>query len=321
MPPSISIWVWEKVQVRQLRRTALGVIPIGEPLGQQDNRTAATLSLLRGLHLERELRLLSLLRRREAASMLTRSVIEASLIGLYLAHVADDDDDRLARESVEHLDRLGMAFWASDEEPAWWSVKGLFDAPLPPRLPDLRQMAEAIDRSVDLGRHFSRPTAQHLYWQWFVPLSNGAVHTTILSVSRQYKFGSRKVRTKPWGILPRRGAIRTADGSLALLAASLQTNESDAAWLRRYADRQLESANLPFIVVSFQAWRSIRLRRIPGMLLAARRLGKPQEATGAVDSEALRTFVGAFGAPADIQEFIEGAIRGGLEDDEHTPPP
>ena len=44
-------------------------------------------------------------------------------------------------------------------------------------------------------------------------------------------------------------------------------------------------------------------------------------AKGAVDSETLRTFVGAFGAPADMEEFIEAAIRGSLEDDEHMPPP
>ena len=86
-------------------------------------------------------------------------------------------------------------------------------------------------------------------------------------------------------------------------------------------DRQLESANLPFIVAAFQAWRSIRLRRISGTLLAARRIGKAREAKGVVDSEALRTFVGALGAPADMQEFIELAIRKDLEDDELTPPP
>lgn len=153
--PSVSVWVWERVEVRRLRRLALDGVRLDMPAG--GDRQYAELALLRTLRLERELRRVSFLRQREAMSLLTRSAIESVLFGLFLL-----SSDEAKGQVAEHLLRMTTA-WSPDIADFRAAITPLLEAEEPlPGMPNYRQIAEAVDSAYDFGEYLGRPLGGHL---------------------------------------------------------------------------------------------------------------------------------------------------------------
>jgi len=117
-------------------------------------------------------------------------------------------------------------------------------------MPGLRQVAEAVDMHHDFQIFTEQRLGAYLYHDWYLPLSNPSVHPSAAALSRYYKFRSSIILKRPWQVIPRRGAIRVADGAIAfLLVAILETRSEDAQWARSYAERQITTANIPIVML------------------------------------------------------------------------
>jgi hypothetical protein len=306
----------EKFQVRRLRKECLGIVNEIGQVGVDASTAQASFAMLRGLHLERQLRVASLLRQNEALAALTRAVVEANLIGLYLALDAGGLD-RLNVQTQKYLQRM-MEPWTEGLNPfeGWMSEEG-------PGAPDLRQIAEQIDETRNLGQFLDLPLGQYLYRHWYVPLSNLAIHTSSGSLGRHRTFGKQKIRRRPWNVVPRRGAIRVADGTIAALAAVLaEETDHDSTWLVDYERRQIERANIPMaIVFSRVALAAIRHMGLKGVLrlvaLAPRlRDGGFEGPEGEASLEELARLIGPPGVPT---EDLMRMWRTGFQAAEGTP--
>lgn len=244
VPPSVSVWILEKEQARRLRAKAYSVARIGRPFGEGQS-SHADLALLRARTLERELRRASLIRSREAVAALTRGVIESVLRGLYVLIDSGEARDRLGTEAMRHLHKFSFFGEAIPSAP----IKTLADAyagEVVHGMPDLRQVAEAVDAHHDIRIFTDQLLGAYLYHDWYLPLSNLSVHTSGAALSRYYRFRSAVVTRRPWQVIPRRGAIRVADGAIAfLMVAILESRREDTGSLRGYAERQIARANIP----------------------------------------------------------------------------
>ena len=299
MPPSVSIWVLEKFQARRLRKECLGIHAEIGRVGAEANTAQASFAMLRGLHLERQLRVASLLRQNEALAALTRGVVKATLIGLYLA-LDPGGLDRLNVQTSRYLQRM-MEPWIESINPfeELISEGG-------PGAPDLRQIAEQIDETRNLGQFFDLPLGQYLYRHWYVPLSNLAIHTSSRSLGRHRTLGQQKIRRRPWNVVPRRGAIRVADGTIATLASVLaERTDHDSTWLVDYGQRQIKRANIPMAVVftrvAFAAVRHIGFKGIRRLVALAPRLRDRgfEGPEGEARLEELARLIGPPGVPTD----------------------
>lgn len=244
VPPSVSVWVLEKEQARRLRMWANSVAGVGRPFGEGQS-SHADLALLRALTLERELRRASLIRSREAVAALTRGVIESVLRGLYVLIDPEEAHDRLSTEAARHLGKFSFFGEAIPSAP----INTLADAyagEVLHGMPDLRQVAEAVDAHHEIRIFTDQQLGAYLYHDWFLPLSNLSVHPSGAALSRYYRFRSAVVTRRPWQAIPRRGAIRVADGAIAfLMVAILESRNENSGWLRGYAERQIAKANIP----------------------------------------------------------------------------
>src|SRR5262249_28574193 len=222
MAPSLTWWVIEKGLVVQLRRRCSRELTT-RVHEQSTPRVIAELCLRRTLTLEREARNVSLIRRREALASLARSAIEATLIGIYALSVGDEQMvRRFETQGGKHLSRT-LKPWL----PAKPNLRAFVDATLDEDggrltdkagMPDLRHVALAVDEHWPLE---GEPVALRIYEEFYLPLSNFSAHTSIGSLARYYTFRSRRVISRPWGIVPRRGVIRVINGCTALLAGNL----------------------------------------------------------------------------------------------------
>jgi hypothetical protein len=305
--PSMTIWVIEKVQVRRLRRESLRLVKRDDD--NLDRGTAhARFALLRALRLEREMRAVSLLRQREAMASLTRGVIESALIGLYLTCDAAGLD-RMDAQTRRHIQRL-IDPWLPDGENLTQRMADLVGAGDGPGMVDLRQVAHTVDEVQELGQVLNLPVGEYLYRHWYVPLSNLAVHTSLASLSRHRSIGGAAVLSRPWGVLPRRGAIRVADGSIALLAAVISEKGGQSApWLRRYGAKQLGQANVPAAVLFLQITRGMirymGFRRVARLIAAGRRFARPGGGEAVQDAN-LRRFTSLVAPPGvDPDQLVE----------------
>lgn len=248
MPPSVTRWVREKGEVRRLRERARTAARVGMRFGDDDS-THADLALLRALTLERELRLASLLRSGESVAALTRGVIESVLRGLYVLAQPDGLRERLGAETVLHLRKF--SFFGEDTVSEVF--EGFGDAyrdKYQRGMPDLRQATESVDAHHGFRIFTDQFLGSYLYHDWYLPLSNLAVHPSAAALSRYYKFRTSVVLKRPWQVVPRRGAIRVSDGAIAFLTvAILESRQEDASWERAYAERQIAGANLPLVML------------------------------------------------------------------------
>lgn len=248
MPPTITGWVHEKWQVRRLRKEARAVVRLGRPF-QGADASFAELALLRALTLERELRVASLFRSRESVAAMSRGVVESVLRGLYILIDPDSGRGRLEVEAQGHLGKMSVF---GDE-----SLGRILREAAASRtdnfqrgMPDLRQVAVAVDEHHQFEAVPGHGLGRYLYHDWYLPLSNLSVHPSGSALSRYYRIRTRIIRRRPWGFVPRRGAIRMADGSIAYLVIALRDSTgADTTWLRRYASRQLVSANVPLVIL------------------------------------------------------------------------
>lgn len=317
MPPSVSIWVLEKFQARRLRKECLSIFAEIGRVGAEASTVQASFAMLRGLHLERQLRVASLLRQNEALATLTRGVLEATLIGLYLA-LDPGGLDRLNVQTHRHLQRM-MEPWTDGLNPfEEWISEGS------PSAPDLRQIAEQIDETRNLGQFFDLPFGQYLYRHWYVPLSNLAIHTSSGSLGRHRTFGQQKIRRRPWNVVPRRGAIRVADGTIAALASVLaERTDHDSTWLVDYGQRQIKRANIPMAIVftrvAFAAIRHMSFKRVRRLVALAPRIrdGGFEGPDGEASLEELARLIGPPGVPI---EDLMAMWRAGYEAAEDAPP-
>ena len=248
MPPTVSGWIIEKVQARRLRRQAYAAAGIGLPF-RDGGSSHADLALLRALTLERELRRASLLRSRESVAAMTRGVIESVLRGLYVLIDTAETSDRLGAEAIRHVRKFSFL-----GEPAAAKVFGglgdAYSGEFERGMPDLRQVAAAVDAHHDFQIFTEQQLGAYLYHDWYLPLSNLSVHPSGAALSRYYRFRSSVVLKRPWQVIPRRGAIRVADGAIAyLLIAILKNRDAEVAWLRPYAERQIARANIPIAML------------------------------------------------------------------------
>lgn len=262
MPPSLTTWLLEKKQVRRLRKEAYAAVQLGEPF-HESSASFAELALLRALTLERELRRASLLRSRESVAAMARGVIESVLRGMYVLVEPDDARGRLEVETRGHLRKMSV-FGDARLGHTLHNAAVLLGEDFHRGMPDLRQVAEAVDNHYGFHVFPEQRLGAYLYHDWYLPLSNLSVHPSLPALSRYYRFRTRIIRRKPWGIIPRRGATRMADGSIAYLAIALNDSLGrESAWLNRYASRQLKMANIPMVVL----WMRAAIGQGPAILL------------------------------------------------------
>lgn len=262
MAPSLTIWLLEKHQVRRLRKAGYAAVRLGKPFGETPG-AHAELALLRALTLEKELRRASLFRSRESVAAMARGIIESVLRGLYILADPNNATQRLRTESRGNLRRISI--FGDGRIGAILHDSSLsFGEDLHKGMPDLRQVAEAVDLHYDFQVFPEEMLGAYLYHDWYVPLSNFSVHPSIPALSRYYRFRTGVIRKKPWGVIPRRGAIRVADGSIAFLLVAIQkSNDKDSKWLRSYGSRQIATANIPMVMLVGRA----ALGQGPGVLL------------------------------------------------------
>lgn len=248
VPPSISVWIFEKKQVRRLRRQAYAAVGLGRPFGKGQS-SHAELALLRALTLERELRRASLLRSRESVAAMTRGVIESVLRGLYVLIDSEEAHDRLVTEAMRHLRKFSF-FGDAAPAAAFTSLGDVYGGDFERGMPDLRKVAETVDAHYDMRIFTGQQLGAYLYHDWYLPLSNLSVHPSGAALSRYYRFRSSDVTKRPWQVIPRRGAIRAADGAIAfLLSAILKSRDEEVPWLQPYAERQIAKANIPMAIL------------------------------------------------------------------------
>lgn len=206
---------------RRLRQYARQELTVAARL-QETNRSMAELCLLRALWLHKEVKRAVLGRQHEALAAVTRSVIEASLIGLF---VLGGEDQRL----IDRLRKSGMSQWEKafrTLSPDPLAVDHLLGALDPdrsrfsdtPRMPDTRQIAENVDRLWSFG---GMAFAVPMYNEYYTTLSNLSIHTSVGSLGRHYSLRSRGVTARPWGIASRHTLTRVTEACLAFLAAAL----------------------------------------------------------------------------------------------------
>lgn len=251
MPPTLTNWLLEKGQVLRLRKAGYSAVRLGNAFHETPG-AQAELALLRALSLEKELRRASLIRSRESVAALARGVVETALRGLYILADPDGASRRLEVETRGHLRKL--SFLGDARLGGMLNELSLaFGEDLARGMPDLRQVAEAVDRHYDIQVFSEQRLGEYLYHDWYAPLSNFSVHSSGAALARYYRFRTEIIRKRPWGIVPRRGSIRVADASIAfLLAELLKSRDQDAAWLERYGRQQVQRANIPMVVVLAQ---------------------------------------------------------------------
>ncbi|MCC5953437.1 MAG: hypothetical protein JJU45_15205 [Acidimicrobiia bacterium] len=307
MPPSLSNWVYEKTLYIRFRRRVRSVLHTG-PTAEVGPHATAELCLRRALTLQREARRTSLLRQREALASVCRSTIEATLIGLYSLEADPDDVSlRVARGAVKSASRLSKPWLGEVDDPilGLWESLGLPDSR---GMPNLSQIADRVDAVGD------PPVGRLLYWEFYVPLCETAVHTTGASLARYRSVGSNALRRRPLGAIPRQGLVRAADGCTALLAGHLaEARGIPSAWFLAYGHRQLKRANRPYPILlltftlSSIPWLLSNLRQLPAWaravvrVLANRRMRPPQD-----DERAVSTIddLAAIGLSRPSAEFL-----------------
>lgn len=318
MPPSLTRWTLDKVDYARFRWRVRPTLRRGT-LGPMTGEAVAELCLRRALTMQREVRHVSLIRQREAVAATTRSAVEAAIVGLYSLHTTDVSWlDRLAKAGAKHLDRSVEAFFGDDEVP---SITDLMaeDLATVPGMYDLSTLAHRVD---DLVTFNGESVAVMLYGEYFVPLSNFSLHTGMASLGRYYSVGSRRLRRRPWGVVPRRGLVRITDSSTALLANALAAHRGqDGSWLESYGLAQLRRSNRPLVVVMLQVVMSPgTLRTIPSIVRATRRvrvvMNDPAFQAAGVDERAdrLRASIADLNLSDETTSVIIAGIRAAPED-------
>jgi hypothetical protein len=312
MPPSLLGWVIEKELYGEFRVRARGVLD-HDQLNEFTPETIADLCLRRVLTLQREVRRSSLLRQREALASVSRSAIEATLVGLYSLHTQD-------QVWVDRVRKAGRRYIQKSLQP--WTPEGIdveaFTLALGESLTDVRGMpdlSQLADRVDDLVRFGGDPVGRMLYDEFFAPLSNASVHTGLMSLGRYYSMGSRRLRRRPIGVVPRRGLVRTTDACAALLAAAIAAKKGrQYGWFLAYGREQLQKANRPVPIMYLTFGMSALpwlIRHLPTLTRAVARLSpvvRSPAFRGASEEERLRQVLEVL-AHAGLPMDIIGALQ------------
>jgi hypothetical protein len=219
------------------------------------------LCLRRLLTLQREARHTSLIRQRESLASIARSAVESALVGLYSLHTTDDLwVARLYTSGHKYLHK-SVQPWAAENATVDAIVSSLVESLA--EVPGMHDRAHLADRVDKLIRFNGDTVGRVLYDEFFVPLSNASVHTGLMSLGRYYSGGSRRLRRRPLGVIPRRGLVRTTDASAAYLAAAIAAKKDHPhAWFVWYGQDQLARANRPMVIMGLR----FAVSNIPWML-------------------------------------------------------
>src|SRR4051812_34663008 len=115
MPPSILGWVVEKELYAEFRLRTRAVLKRGR-LDELTPDAITDLCFRRVLTLQREARRASLFRQRESLASVSRSAIEAALVGLYSLYTNDE-------VWVERVQKAGMKYFQKSMTP--WAADGI----------------------------------------------------------------------------------------------------------------------------------------------------------------------------------------------------
>lgn len=228
---------------------------------------AAVVALTRLLGLQRETRRASSLRQREAAALLGRTCIETCLMGLYCLD---------AQRAVERIDQ-GVA--KSVRQLLSFLLEGDF---LPPGVLEAALETLGVTKSPPTANELVqgivndsvKGTAETLYSRYYEPLSMFYAHASGMALQRHLSADNSVLETaRPaWS---RRSAVRIADATVGVLAAQIaDTKGIDDHAFARYAEKHLDLALPPLLVVFGDGLRRPQFGELPGVLRAWRRIVK-----------------------------------------------
>jgi hypothetical protein len=230
--------------VRRWRiRGAAKALVSRDPFPDDDDvsgRDIAELALLRVLWLQRQTRRAVRGRHREAAVLLSRSSMEAAILGIWCLR-DPDAVPRLRAAQVKAASSGLIAFL----EPTGIFPKALLEQALEALGPSkqgatVRGMAQDIDRATGGG------IEAELYDRWYAPTSTYFVHANASSLSRQLGTKSRR-KSRPAMPWARRSPVRVADACVGLVALALAEDGSVPS--RRFIEYTTDHA-----VVFFPRW-------------------------------------------------------------------
>lgn len=208
----------------------------------------AQLALLRVLWLQRQIRRAARTRSHEAAVLLARSSLEATLLGIYCLG-QDDVVGRLASANAKATIKM-LGYLVDDGVLSKEVLEKTISAIAEPKnAPDLWQMVAAVEkRSGGAG-------AISLYRRFYVPTSTFFVHANAASLLRHVNAddGLSERPISPWML---RSAVRVGDACVGLLATAIALHAgSEASGLAAYGDDHLKRAFTPVAVMAGKGFR------------------------------------------------------------------
>jgi hypothetical protein len=256
---------------------------------------AAQLALLRLLWLQRLIRHAVRSRHSEEAALLSRTAVDACIIGLYCLHSGDAvaaltaANNKAAGRVAAYLTQDGLI----SKEALTAAAEALGEQR---HDPNLRQWAEWLEREKGLW------IAARLYSAYYVPLSHFFAHTNAFTLTRHVRQDGRlrRVPAPPW---VRRSAVRLGDGSTGLLAAAIADKQGlDAGLLTKYAAAHLDRMITPAVTLAARGWaHSIQWRQVPTAIKAIRELSHYTHGVGRNDDRA--------GQEARVREGLTKAFQ------------
>ncbi len=219
---------------RTVRAAATSLLPKTLPDGDLSGIQLAQLALARLLWLQVEVRRAARWRQHEAAVLLSRASIETAIAGFYCLKIPDAPQNfrgQTGRNIEALLGDLVSSEFGFDLHSLLRQEFGQDSAPLP------GAMANAL-ADTELG-----PGVTHLYRHFYAPLSAVYVHASPMSLMRQTRVRSSRLRTKPFALWSRRSAVHTSDAMMGALAGQLA--------------RELQRTATPFDEYYSDHWRLV----------------------------------------------------------------
>jgi hypothetical protein len=229
---------------RRVRRSARALVACEPWPGDAASGTdVAQLALLRVLFLQRQVRRAARTRSHEAAVLLARSSLEASVLGIYCLGQADVVD-RLAAANVKASIHM-LGYLVDDGVLSAEVLEETLSAYREPKKgPDFWQIVEAVEKGSGGAGAIS------LYRRFYVPTSTFFVHANAASLLRHVRADDR-LRDRPMSPWMMRSAVRVADACGGLLATAIVRQAgAEAGEFSTYAEDHLKRAFTPVAVIA-----------------------------------------------------------------------
>lgn len=254
-----NLAAFDPLRRRQVRVAAKRLIPT--KAWASDDATSdeiARVALLRVLFLQRETRRAARHAEREAAVMLARASIEATISGLFLCHVPEAE--KLFSGEIAKRAKSLLVDFANKSDMAGMldEVFAQIGSGKLPTVADMVKQIKANGGDTEIGS---------LYTNFYSQISTLYVHSGSLGLLRHVHPKTQHTRERPYQAWSTRSAIHTVDGMVGLLAATIAGKDhTDFVLFNEYKMTHLRIRWTP---LTFIVWgvlvTHIDLRQVPAM--------------------------------------------------------